>query len=73
MTLPLLPDLPTWFPFGSGLLAAGWLLGWVLMWRLPRLNSTARPHPGLRVSVIVPARNEATSAVPPAWVNSTAV
>ena len=59
MTLPLLPDLPTWFPFGSGLLAAGWLLGWVLMWRLPRLNSTARPHPGLRVSVIVPARNEA--------------
>jgi 4,4'-diaponeurosporenoate glycosyltransferase len=57
MTLPLLPDLPTWFPFGSGLLAAGWLLGWVLMWRLPRLNSTARPHPGLRVSVIVPARN----------------
>jgi 4,4'-diaponeurosporenoate glycosyltransferase len=58
MTLPL-PDLPVWFPFGSALLVAGWLLGWLLLWRLPRLDPSARPHPGLRVSVVVPARNEA--------------
>lgn len=59
MTLPLLPDVPAWFPFGSVLLAAGWLLGWVLLWRLPRLDPRARPHPGRRVSVVIPARNEA--------------
>jgi 4,4'-diaponeurosporenoate glycosyltransferase len=42
-------------------IAAGWLTGWVLLWRLPRLGPLGDPAPlapGRRVSVIVPARNE---------------
>ncbi len=40
------------------LLIAGWLAGWILLWRLPTLDrrTAARRH---RVSVVIPARNEA--------------
>lgn len=40
------------------LLIIGWLAGWILLWRLPTLDrrASARDH---RVSVIIPARNEA--------------
>ncbi|MBN2624785.1 MAG: glycosyltransferase [Acidimicrobiales bacterium] len=38
----------------------GWLAGWVLLWRLPRLGPPApAPAEGRRVSVVIPARNEA--------------
>ena len=47
------------FPFGSGLITLGWLLGWVLLWRLPRLDPDVRPDTGRRISVVIPARNEA--------------
>lgn len=39
-------------------IAAGWLTGWVLLWRLPGLRDPAPLAPDRRVSVIVPARNE---------------
>ena len=38
---------------------AGWMLGWVLLWRLPRLARPTTPSCEHRVSVIIPARNEA--------------
>lgn len=40
------------------LLIAGWLAGWILLWRLPTLDrrTANRAH---RVSVVIPARNEA--------------
>lgn len=38
----------------------GWFAGWVLLWRLPRLDPAApAPADGRRVSVVIPARNEA--------------
>ncbi len=42
----------------TSLLIAGWFAGWILLWRLPTLDrrSPQRDH---RVSVIIPARNEA--------------
>ena len=43
----------------SWVTVAGWLLGWVLLWRLPRLAYPTAPHNEYRVSVIIPARNEA--------------
>ena len=47
--------------------AIGWILGWLLLWRVPRLRSSgghgaaAAPGAGagVRTAVIVPARNEA--------------
>lgn len=40
------------------LLIAGWLAGWILLWRLPTLDRRA-PARADRVSVVIPARNEA--------------
>lgn len=40
------------------LLITGWLAGWILLWRLPTLDRRA-PASAHRVSVIIPARNEA--------------
>jgi 4,4'-diaponeurosporenoate glycosyltransferase len=37
----------------------GWLVGWVLLWHVPRLRAPHAPVSGVRVSVVVPARNEA--------------
>lgn len=43
----------TWF------IGAGWVLGWLLFWRLPALTpSKVSTVDGARVSVIIPARNE---------------
>ena len=50
-----------------GLALAGWLLGWVLLVRLPRLSARALrgdaeeigPPPDGAVTIVVPARNEA--------------
>lgn len=43
----------------SWMTVAGWLLGWVLLWRLPHLARSTTPHVARRVSVVIPARNEA--------------
>lgn len=54
------------------LVLAGWLVGWWLLWRVPRLDdeapgSSGGPAPGSAaaggpvVSVVIPARNEASS------------
>ena len=40
------------------LLIAGWLAGWILLWRLPTLDRRF-PQRTHRLSVIIPARNEA--------------
>lgn len=37
----------------------GWILGWVLLWRVPKLPSNAPDAPMGRVTIIIPARNEA--------------
>ncbi|MBI2710649.1 MAG: glycosyltransferase [Actinobacteria bacterium] len=43
------------------IVAAGWLAGWVLLWRLPRLPAAAgAPDPG-RLAVVIPARDEAAT------------
>ena len=43
----------------SWLVLVGWLAGWALLWRLPRL-SAGGPVPKVgRVTVVIPARNEA--------------
>jgi 4,4'-diaponeurosporenoate glycosyltransferase len=54
-----------------GLVLTGWLVGWWLLWRVPRLDDDASgsvgaavaPAPGATalVSVVIPARNEASS------------
>lgn len=43
------------------LVIVAWLLGWVLLWRLPLLTRTAAPDlsENRTVSVVIPARNEA--------------
>jgi 4,4'-diaponeurosporenoate glycosyltransferase len=41
------------------LLAVTWIIGWLLCWRVPPLPAAASAARGRRVSVIVPARNEA--------------
>lgn len=43
----------------AAVVVSGWLLGWVLLWHVPRLRPPSRPGPAVRVSVVVPARNEA--------------
>jgi 4,4'-diaponeurosporenoate glycosyltransferase len=45
--------------FQAVLLAVTWVIGWLLCWRVPRLPAASRTDPGRRVSVVVPARNEA--------------
>jgi 4,4'-diaponeurosporenoate glycosyltransferase len=45
--------------FEGLLLAVTWVIGWVLLWRVPRLPAASSRAPGRRVSVVVPARNEA--------------
>jgi 4,4'-diaponeurosporenoate glycosyltransferase len=37
----------------------GWIVGWVLLWRAPRLPSSPAGVPMGPVTVIIPARNEA--------------
>jgi len=45
--------------FEVSLLAVPWIIGWLLLWRVPRLPSASSATPDRRVSVVVPARNEA--------------
>ena len=45
--------------FEVSLLAVTWIIGWLLLWRVPRLPPASSAAPGRRVSVAVPARNEA--------------
>jgi 4,4'-diaponeurosporenoate glycosyltransferase len=45
--------------FEGLLLAVTWVIGWVLLWRVPRLPAASSRAPGRLVSVVVPARNEA--------------
>jgi 4,4'-diaponeurosporenoate glycosyltransferase len=46
--------------FEAVLLAVAWVIGWALCWRLPRLPAAvATAATPARVSVIIPARNEA--------------
>lgn len=41
------------------LLVAGWLIGWVLLWRLPALSRPRPNRPRPPLTVVIPARNEA--------------
>lgn len=41
-----------WYPW------VGWLLGFLILWRIPLVRRTPAGSPGRRVSVIIPARNE---------------
>jgi glycosyltransferase involved in cell wall biosynthesis len=50
--------------FEAVLLAVTWLIGWLLCWRLPILPPAASRATRARVSVIVPARNEAARLPP---------
>ena len=45
--------------FEGLLLAVTWVIGWVLLWRVPRLPAAATDAPDRRVSVVIPARKEA--------------
>jgi 4,4'-diaponeurosporenoate glycosyltransferase len=45
--------------FEVSLLAVTWIIGWLLLWRVPRLPPASSAAPGGRVSVVVTARNEA--------------
>jgi len=45
--------------FEALLLGVTWVIGWLLCWRVPHLPAPGSASPGRRVSVIVPARNEA--------------
>jgi 4,4'-diaponeurosporenoate glycosyltransferase len=45
--------------FEVSLLAVTWIIGWLLLWRVPRLPPASSATPGRQVSVVVPARNEA--------------
>ena len=42
-----------WFILGS------WFLGWILLWRVPRLPRFVSASPMAQVTIVVPARNEA--------------
>ena len=44
---------PHWIALG------GWLLGWILLWRVPRLPRSASDTPMAPVTIVIPARNEA--------------
>ena len=48
-----------WVSFEALLLAVTWMIGWLLCWRLPLLPPVTSPPVPRRVSVIIPARNEA--------------
>ena len=37
----------------------GWILGWILLWRVPRLPRGAPERPIEPVTIVIPARNEA--------------
>ena len=41
------------------LVVVGWLIGWVLLWRLPALSLPRRDRDQPSVTVVIPARNEA--------------
>ncbi len=41
------------------LVLIGWLAGWVLLWQVPRVRAPRLPVDGARVSIVIPARNEA--------------
>jgi 4,4'-diaponeurosporenoate glycosyltransferase len=45
--------------FEAVLLTVTWVFGWLLCWRLPRLPAATSPAAIARVSVVIPARNEA--------------
>jgi 4,4'-diaponeurosporenoate glycosyltransferase len=45
--------------FEGLLLAVTWVIGWVLLWRVPGLPPASSRAHGRRVSVVIPARNEA--------------
>ena len=45
--------------FEALLLGVTWVIGWLLCWRVPHLPARGGSFPDRRVSVIVPARNEA--------------
>ena len=40
------------------LIIVGWLLGWVLLWRMPKLRAPRRDGTESRISVVIPVRNE---------------
>lgn len=42
----------------TALIVVGWLLGWVLLWRMPRLRASGRDDAGCQVWVVIPVRNE---------------
>lgn len=44
---------PHWIALG------GWILGWILLWRVPRLPRRVPDSPMGPVTIVVPARNEA--------------
>ncbi len=44
---------PHWIALG------GWIVGWILLWRVPRLPRRAPESPMGPVTIIIPARNEA--------------
>jgi 4,4'-diaponeurosporenoate glycosyltransferase len=46
--------------FEALLLAVTWVIGWLLCWRLPHLPPISGVPAARRVSVVIPARNEAT-------------
>jgi 4,4'-diaponeurosporenoate glycosyltransferase len=50
--------------FESVVMAAGWIVAWVLLWRLPRWSRPSEPRHPVSVSVIVPARNEEQNLPP---------
>lgn len=41
------------------LVIVGWISGWLLLWRVPRLGRAELRQPAYRISIIIPARNEA--------------
>ena len=42
----------------TALIIVGWLLGWVLLWRMPKLRAPRRDGTESRISVVIPVRNE---------------
>ena len=44
------------------IMAVAWLVGWVLLWRVPHLPRTRRENAGTEpLTIVIPARNEASS------------
>lgn len=50
-------------PFNEihALMAVAWILGWVLLWRVPRLPASTQADDEPQLTVVIPARNEASS------------